>query len=49
MIPVEAGDSAGMKEEWVRRFPATPPARQSARTPVKIPGLQVFMACIAEA
>ena len=42
-------DFAGMNEEWVRWFSADPPARQGAKLPVKIPGLKVSIAAIAEA
>jgi 2-iminobutanoate/2-iminopropanoate deaminase len=39
---------AGMNEEWLRWFPADPPARQGAKLPVKVPGLKVSIAVIAE-
>jgi 2-iminobutanoate/2-iminopropanoate deaminase len=42
-------DFAGLNEEWVRWFPADPPARQAARLPVKVDGLKVSIAVIAEA
>ena len=42
-------DFAGMNEEWLRWFPANPPARQGAKLPVRIPGLKVSIAAIAEA
>jgi 2-iminobutanoate/2-iminopropanoate deaminase len=42
-------DFAGMNEEWLRWFPSNPPARQGAKLPVKIPGLKVSIAAIAEA
>jgi len=38
-----------MNEEWLRWFPVNPPARQGAKLPVKIPGLKVSIAVIAEA
>lgn len=41
-------DFAGLNEEWLRWFPADPPARQAARLPVKIEGLKVSIAVIAE-
>jgi 2-iminobutanoate/2-iminopropanoate deaminase len=41
-------DFAGMNEEWLRWFPADPPARQGAKLPVKVPGLRVSIAAIAE-
>ena len=49
VILVEEDDFAGMNEEWVRWFPSSPPARQAAKLPVRIPGLMVSIACIAEA
>jgi 2-iminobutanoate/2-iminopropanoate deaminase len=42
-------DFAGMNEEWLKWFPANPPARQGAKLPVKVPGLKVSIAAIAEA
>lgn len=45
----EEDDFAGMNEEWLRWFPANPPARQGAKLPVKIPGFKVSIAAIAEA
>ena len=49
VILVEEDDFAGMNEEWVKWFASSPPARQAAKLPVKIPGLKVSIACIAEA
>src|SRR5215467_683795 len=49
VILLEEADFAGMNEEWVKWFPANPPARQGAKLPVRIPGLQVSIAVIAEA
>ena len=42
-------DFAGMNEEYVKWFPSDPPARQGAKLPVKVPGLKVSIAAIAEA
>lgn len=42
-------DFAGMNEEWLKWFPINPPARQGAKLPVKVPGLKVSIAAIAEA
>lgn len=42
-------DFPGVNEEWLRWFPTNPPARQGAKLPVKIPGLKVSIAMIAEA
>jgi len=49
VILAEEGDFIGMNEEWAKWFPANPPARQGAKLPVKIPGLKVSIAAIAEA
>jgi 2-iminobutanoate/2-iminopropanoate deaminase len=38
-----------MKEEWLKWFPEEPPARQGAKLPVRIPGMRVSIAAIAEA
>jgi 2-iminobutanoate/2-iminopropanoate deaminase len=49
VILADEDDFAGLNEEWVRWFPSNPPARQGAKLPVKIPGLKVSIAAIAEA
>jgi 2-iminobutanoate/2-iminopropanoate deaminase len=49
VILADEDDFAGMNEEWLRWFPSNPPARQGAKLPVKIPGLKVSIAVIAEA
>ena len=49
VILAEEEDFAGMNEEWVIWFPANPPARQGAKLPVRVPGLKVSIAAIAEA
>jgi 2-iminobutanoate/2-iminopropanoate deaminase len=49
IILAEEEDFAGMNEEWLRWFPDNPPARQGAKLPVKVPGLKVSIAAIAEA
>ena len=49
VILVEESDFVGMNEEWIKWFPSDPPARQGAKLPVRIPGLRVSIACIAEA
>ncbi len=49
VIILEEGDFAGMNEEWVKWFPSNPPARQGAKLPVRIPGMKVSIAVIAEA
>jgi len=48
VILLEEADFAGMNEEWVRWFPANPPARQGAKLPVRFPGMRVSIAAIAE-
>jgi 2-iminobutanoate/2-iminopropanoate deaminase len=45
----EDDDFAGLNEEWLRWFPTDPPARQAARLPVKVEGLRVSIAVVAEA
>lgn len=49
VILAEEDDFAGMNEEWLRWFPSNPPARQGAKLPVRMPGLKVSIAAIAEA
>ena len=49
VIILEEGDFAGMNEEWIKWFPSNPPARQGAKLPVRIPGMRVSIAVIAEA
>lgn len=49
VILAEESDFRGMNEEWMRWFPTDPPARQGAKLPVKVPGLRVSIAMIAEA
>jgi 2-iminobutanoate/2-iminopropanoate deaminase len=49
VVLADEDDFAGMNEEWLRWFPADPPARQGAKLPVRIPGLKVSIAVIAEA
>lgn len=49
VIILEEQDFAGMNEEWVKWFPSNPPARQGAKLPVRIPGMKVSIAAIAEA
>ncbi len=41
-------DFAGMNEEWIKLFPENSPARQGAKLPVRIPGMRVSIAAIAE-
>jgi 2-iminobutanoate/2-iminopropanoate deaminase len=48
VILLEEADFAGMNEEWLRWFPTNPPARQGAKLPVRVPGLRISIAAIAE-
>ena len=49
VILLDEGDFAGMNEEWLNWFPSDPPARQAAKLPVRIPGMKLSIAVIAEA
>ncbi len=49
IVLAEEEDFAGMNEEWLKWFPVDPPARQGAKLPVRIPGMKVSIAVIAEA
>jgi 2-iminobutanoate/2-iminopropanoate deaminase len=49
VILAEEDDFSGMNEEWLRWFPTNPPARQGAKLPVRVPGLKVSIAAVAEA
>ena len=49
IVLADEDDFAGMNEEYLRWFPADPPARQGAKLPARIPGLKVSIAVIAEA
>jgi 2-iminobutanoate/2-iminopropanoate deaminase len=49
VILLSEEDFAGMNEEWVKWFPTDPPARQGAKLPVRVPGMKVSIAVIAEA
>jgi 2-iminobutanoate/2-iminopropanoate deaminase len=49
VVLAEEDDFSGMNEEWIRWFPSNPPARQGAKLPVRIPGLKVSIAAVAEA
>jgi 2-iminobutanoate/2-iminopropanoate deaminase len=48
VILLEEDDFAGLNEEWLRWFPKDPPARQAAKMPVRIQGMRVSIAVIAE-
>ena len=43
----DAGDFAGMNEEWARWFPTAPPARQGAKLPLDRPGMRISIAVVA--
>jgi len=49
VVLADEDDFAGMNEEWLKWFPVDPPARQGAKLPVRIPGLKISIAAIAEA
>jgi 2-iminobutanoate/2-iminopropanoate deaminase len=49
IVLADEDDFPGMNEEWLKWFPSDPPARQGAKLPVRIPGLKVSIAAIAEA
>ena len=49
LIVADDADFAPANEEWIKWFPTDPPARQGAKMPVRIPGMKVSIAMIAEA
>ena len=49
VILLDEADFGGLNEEWVKWFPSEPPARQAAKLPMRIPGMKVSIAVIAEA
>lgn len=49
VVLADEEDFPGMNEEWLKWFPIHPPARQGAKMPVKVPGLKVSIAAVAEA
>ena len=49
IVLADKSEFAGMNEEYVKWFPSNPPARQGAKLPVRVPGLKVSIAAIAEA
>ena len=49
LIFADEDDFPAINEEWARWFPTDPPARQGAKLPVRMPGLKVSIAMIAEA
>jgi 2-iminobutanoate/2-iminopropanoate deaminase len=49
VILIDEADFSGMNEEWVTWFPVDPPARQGAKLPVRMAGMKISIAVIAEA
>jgi 2-iminobutanoate/2-iminopropanoate deaminase len=49
LVLADEDDFAGANEEWVKWFPVDPPARQGAKLPVRMPGLKVSIAMVAQA
>jgi 2-iminobutanoate/2-iminopropanoate deaminase len=49
VILADEDDFAGMNTEWLKWFSRNPPARQGAKLPVRIAGLKISIAAIAEA
>lgn len=49
VILLEEDDFDGMNEEWLKWFPADPPARQGAKLPVRAARMRVSIAVVAEA
>src|SRR5262252_10989804 len=49
VVLADEDDFAGMNEEWLEWFPKDPPARQGAKLPVRMAGLKVSIAAVAEA
>jgi 2-iminobutanoate/2-iminopropanoate deaminase len=49
VVLADESDFSGMNEEWLKWFPANPPARQGAKMPVRVPNLKISIAAIAEA
>ncbi len=49
LVVADEDDFAAINAEWMRWFPADPPARQGAKMPVRVPGMKVSVAVIAEA
>jgi len=49
VVLADEDDFPAMNEEWLEWFPSNPPARQGAKLPVRVPGLKISIAAIAEA
>jgi len=48
VILADEDEFPGMNEEWMKWFPINPPARQGAKLPVRMPGLKISIAAVAE-
>ena len=48
-ILAEESDFPGVNEEWMKWFPKDPPARQGAKLPIRVRGMKISIAVIAEA
>jgi 2-iminobutanoate/2-iminopropanoate deaminase len=49
LILANEADFNAANDEWLKWFPVDPPARQAAKLPVRVPGLKISIAMIAEA
>ena len=49
VILANEDEFGGMNEEWLKWFPENPPARQGAKLPVRVEGLKISIAVIAQA
>lgn len=49
LIIADEDEFAAANQEWLKWFPSDPPARQGAKMPVRVPGMKVSIAMIAEA
>jgi 2-iminobutanoate/2-iminopropanoate deaminase len=48
VVLADEDDFGGMNEEYAKWFPSSPPARQGAKMPARIPGQKISIAAIAE-
>ena len=49
LVVADEDDFAAINAEWMLWFPTDPPARQGAKMPVRVAGMKVSIAVIAEA
>ncbi|MDB5659699.1 MAG: RidA family protein [Cypionkella sp.] len=49
LVVADEDDFSAINEEWMQWFPNDPPARQGAKMPLRIPGMKISIALIAEA